>query len=140
MNKMNKSSPIYSVETGVTVEEFRLLLVASGLAVRRPVDEPVRLEAMLRNSNLVVTSRINGVLVGIARSVTDFAFCCYLSDLAVSEDAQGKGIGAQLIQETRRHLGATVSLILSSVPEAVGFYENINMARLPNGFWYRRER
>lgn len=130
----------YAVEKSVSVDEFRSLLLASGLAARRPVDDPDRLEAMLRNANLVVTARLDGQLVGIARSVTDFAFCCYLSDLAVSKDAQGMGIGAQLIEKTRKHVGPTVSVILSSVPEAKGFYEKINMAALPDCFWHRRER
>jgi GNAT superfamily N-acetyltransferase len=134
------SLPTYAIEATVSVEEFRLLLTESGLGVRRPVDEPERLQAMLRNANLVVTARTDGVLVGIARSVTDFAFCCYLSDLAVSRQAQGKGVGAGLIQATRKHIGPNVSLILSSVPESVGFYESIGMAPLPNGFWQRRER
>jgi GNAT superfamily N-acetyltransferase len=134
------SLPVYAIEAAVSVEEFRLLLIESGLGVRRPVDEPGRLQAMLRNASLVVTARTDGVLVGIARSVTDFAFCCYLSDLAVNRQAQGRGIGAGLIQATRKHIGPNVSLILNSVPESVGFYESIGMAPLPNGFWQRRER
>ena len=137
---MNTKKPVYAVETAVTVDEFRVLLIASGLGARRPIDDLARLDAMLKNANVVVTARIDGVLVGIARAVTDFAFCCYRSDLAVSKNAQGRGVGAQLIQETRKHLGPTVSLILNSVPESVGFYEGIKMPALPNGFWYRRER
>lgn len=124
----------------VSVEEFRSLLLDSGLAARRPVDEPDRLAAMLANSNVIVTARLNNELVGIARSVSDLAFCCYLSDLAVSKHAQGLGIGARLIEETRRHVGPTVSVILSAVPEAVGFYQRIGMPALPDCFWYRRER
>lgn len=131
---------IYAVENNVTVDEFRSLLIDSGLGARRPVDDTTRLELMLRKANLIVTARVDGVLVGIARSLTDFSFCCYLSDLAVSKQAQRRGIGAGLIDETRKHLGPTVSVILSSVPESVGFYERINMQPLPNGFWFRRER
>jgi GNAT superfamily N-acetyltransferase len=130
----------YSIEPTVSTEEFRSVLLSSGLAARRPVDEPHRLAAMLKNANVVATARLNGELVGIARSVSDFAFCCYLSDLAVSKHVQGKGVGARLIEETRRHVGPTVSVILSSVPEAVGFYESIGMAPLPSCFWHRRER
>ena len=137
---MNPAKLVYAVETAVSVDEFRALLIASGLGVRRPIDDFTRLEAMLKNANVVVTARIDGLLIGIARSSTDYAFCCYLSDLAVSKNTQGRGIGAQLIQETRNHLGPTVSLIVNSVPESVGFYEGINMPALPNGFWFRRER
>lgn len=124
----------------VSVEEFRSILLDSGLAARRPVDEPDRLAAMLANSNVIVTARLNNELIGIARSVSDLAFCCYLSDLAVSKHAQGRGIGAKLIEETRRRVGPTVSVILSAVPEAVEFYERIGMPALPDCFWHRRER
>lgn len=130
----------FQVGPEVSIEEFRLVLLASGLGARRPVDEPDRLKAMLDNSNVIVTARLNDELVGIARSVSDLAFCCYLSDLAVSKHAQGRGIGAKLVEMTRRHVGPNVSVILSSVPEAVAFYENIDMAPLPNCFWHRRER
>ncbi len=132
--------PTYQVESQCTVEEFRDVLLSSGLASRRPVDDLPRLEAMLRNANLVVTARVDGVLAGIARSVTDNAFCCYLSDLAVRKDFQGLGIGAALVRETKQQVGPTVSLVLSSVPEAVGFYEGIGMSPLPSGYWLRRER
>lgn len=137
---MTNKQTIYAVENNVSVDEFRSLLIDSELGARRPVEDNARLESMLRNANFIVTARVNGVLVGIARSVTDFAFCCYLSDLAVSKQAQGRRIGAQLIEETRKHMGPSVSVILSSVPEAVGFYQRINMQPLPNGFWFRRER
>lgn len=136
---MKSTNPVYAIETSLPVDEFRLLLITSGLGVRRPVDDLLRLAEMLKNANIVVTARIDGLLVGVARSITDFSFCCYLSDLAVSKDAQGKGIGAHLIEETRKIVGPKVSIILNSVPESVGFYESLKMSPLPDCFWYRRE-
>lgn len=136
---MSAPMPIFAAETTVSAEEFRTLLLASGLGVRRPVDDLARLDAMLRNANVVLTARVDGALVGIARAVTDFVFCCYLSDLAVHENAQGQGIGARLIEEVRKHVGPSVSVILNSVPESVGFYERTTMSPLPNCFWHRRE-
>ena len=132
-------NPIYAVETSLSVEEFRQLLIASGLGTRRPIEDLVRLGEMLKNANIVITARVDGVLVGVARAVTDFSFCCYLSDLAVGKGSQGKGIGAQLIEEMRKVVGPKVSVILSSVPESVGFYESIKMSPLPHCFWHRRE-
>lgn len=137
---MNLDSLTYSVETNVTIDEFRNVLNGSGLGKRRPVDDPARLGAMLANANLIVTARIDGELVGIARAMTDFSFSCYLSDLAVMDAAKHRGIGAALIDVMRKHLGPTVNVILSSVPEAVPFYQRIGMAALPDCFWYRRER
>jgi GNAT superfamily N-acetyltransferase len=130
---------VYMVETAVTAEEFRKLLLDSGLAPRRPADDLPRLERMLRKANLTITARLEGVLVGIARSVTDFAFCCYLSDLAVSKGVQGRGIGRTLIERTREHAGPEVSVILAAAPDAISFYESIGMPRHPDCFWHRRE-
>ncbi len=60
---------------------------------------------MLAHANLILTARQDGRLVGFARSLTDFCFCCYLSDLAVDKACQGQGIGKRLIEETRVQAG-----------------------------------
>ena len=135
-----KAAVLYAVEDQVMAAEFQRVLKESSLAERRPADDLARLEKMLRAANLVVTARIEGALVGIARSLTDGAFCCYLSDLAVSREVQGMGIGRELVERTRLAAGPEVSVILSSAPAAVGFYESIGMPRLPDAFCYRRER
>lgn len=98
---------------------------------------------MLSAADLVVTARLgaaDGTLVGVARGLTDRAWCCYLSDLAVAKPAQGLHVGQGLLDEVRRVLGPEVALILSSVPEAVGFYERAGMERIADAFWYRRAR
>jgi ribosomal protein S18 acetylase RimI-like enzyme len=123
--------------------EFRRVLVESGLGTTRPIDDLPRLGAMLSAANLVVTARLEGpgnTLVGVARCLTDFSWCCYLSELAVCASTQGLGVGQALLEETRRQLGPTVSLVLFSMPDAVGFYERTGMERFPDAFWYRRER
>ena len=53
---------------------------------------------MVLNADIMMTAWDGDTLVGVARSVTDFAYCCYLSDLAVDRDYQGRGIGARLGQ------------------------------------------
>jgi ribosomal protein S18 acetylase RimI-like enzyme len=134
---------LYAREQALDVAEFRRVLAESGLGATRPIDDPPRLQAMLAGANLVVTARLDKpsrTLVGVARCITDFAWNCYLSELAVSATAQGLGIGKGLIDETRRQLGPQVSLILASVPDAIGFYERIGMPRLPDTFWFKRER
>lgn len=138
-----RPSILYAAEPDLDVAGFRRVLVESELGATRPVDDPERLAAMLSNADLIMTARIDRddrLLVGVARSVTDFAWCCYLSELAVSSSAQGLGVGKGLIDATRRHLGPAVSLMLASVPEAVGFYERIGMPRQPDFFCFRRER
>jgi GNAT superfamily N-acetyltransferase len=129
-------------EHDVSVGEFRRLLVDSGLDRIRPVADDQRLHALLRGANLTVTARSGPQrsLLGIARCVTDFAWCCYLSDLAVARSAQGLGIGQRLLDEVRRQLGPEVSITLVSVPEATGFYAKAGMTPLQHAYWYPRLR
>ena len=78
----------YALEKILTPEAFREILIDSGLGARRPIDDMERLRAMIENANLVLTARDAGKLVGIARSITDFVYCTYLSDLAVTESTR----------------------------------------------------
>jgi ribosomal protein S18 acetylase RimI-like enzyme len=133
---------LYAREPTLDVAEFRRVLVESGLGTIRPIEDEPRLKMMLAAADLILTARLeqpSQPLVGVARCITDFSWCCYLSELAVSASAQGLGIGKGLLDEARRQLGPAVSLILASVQEAVGFYERAGMARIPDVFWYKRE-
>ncbi|MHB8885186.1 MAG: GNAT family N-acetyltransferase [Methylovirgula sp.] len=120
----------YGVEPDLPAEEFRSILVASTLAERRPADDLDRLDAMLRNSDLIITARDAGLLVGVSRAITDFSYCCYLSDLAVSVAYQRQGIGKRLIEETRMAAGDSATLILVSAPAAESYYPKIGMKHL----------
>ena len=129
----------YAVEAELEVEQFAAVLRESGLGERRPIDDTGRLEKMLRGANLIVTARLANRLVGVARSITDWSYCLYLSDLAVSKDMQGRGIGRALIERTRTEAGPRVSVLLVAAPGAVSFYEGIAMPRVPAAFHYPRE-
>src|SRR4051812_7329006 len=95
--------------------EFTAVVRASGLG--RPVDDAARMAAMLAGANLVVTARdAAGRLAGVARCLTDFAWCCYLSDLCVDPAWQGKGVGRALIAETKRNLRPDRLVLLASAP------------------------
>jgi ribosomal protein S18 acetylase RimI-like enzyme len=131
----------YGVEPKLDVAEFRRVLVESGLGTIRPVDDTARLQAMLDAADLVVGARQDAPgrpLVGVARCLSDHAWCAYLSDLAVVASAQRLHIGQGLLDEARRRLGPRVALILSSVPDAVGFYERAGLQRIADAFWYPR--
>ncbi|MBF0350759.1 MAG: GNAT family N-acetyltransferase [SAR324 cluster bacterium] len=115
----------YEINAFVSAEEFIKLLHASTLASRRPVDDQGCIESMLKHANLIVSARSGCQLVGIARSVTDFSYCCYLSDLAVDHSCQKQGIGKQLIYWTQKQLGPKCKIILLSAPGAVNYYPHI---------------
>src|SRR5947207_3164779 len=97
---------------------------------RRPVNEPERLETMLRNADVIVTARDGGRLVGVSRAITDFAYCCYLSDLAVETAYQNRGIGKRLVEETQRAAGERALLMLIAAPAAEGYSPKIGMQQI----------
>lgn len=117
----------YSIEKDLNPEEFREVLIHSTLGERRPVDDFERIREMVRNSNLIITARDREKLVGVSRSVTDFVYCTYLSDLAVHQEYQKKGIGKELIRQTKL-ASPNATLILLSAPAATGFYPKIGMS------------
>ncbi len=122
----------YVLEPGLAVEEFRAVLILSTLGERRPVDDVKRLERMLRQADLIVTARDEGRLVGVSRAVTDFSYCCYLSDLAVDAEYQRMGIGKRLIDETHKAAGEETTLVLVAAPAAEGYYPKIGMVQRPS--------
>jgi GNAT superfamily N-acetyltransferase len=119
---------VYAVEDRLDPAEMVDVFRRSGLAERRPVDDAALVERMAAGANLVVTARAGGLMVGLARSVTDFAYCVYLSDLATDRAWQGRGIGRRLIELTRDAAGAQANLILISAPGAMDFYAHVGPA------------
>ena len=119
---------VYKIENNLSVEDFKAVLIKSTLAERRPVNEPGRLLNMVKQGNLIITAREQGKLIGVSRSLTDFSFCTYLSDLAVIKEFQKKGIGKELIRQTK--LAAPLAkLILLSAPDAIQYYTKIGMTQ-----------
>jgi GNAT superfamily N-acetyltransferase len=122
----------YSVDRTITVEQFHELLVASTLGERRPVDEPERLEAMLKHATLLVTAWDGDLLVGVSRCLCDFAFANYCSDLAVRQSHQKLGIGRELLRLSLEAGGC--KLILLSAPKAVTYYPHIGLTQHPSAW------
>jgi predicted N-acetyltransferase YhbS len=118
----------YQQEDNLTIAEFKSVLERSTLGERRPIDEPERLAKMLEHGNLIVTARADGELIGIARSLTDFLFCTYLSDLAVDEKFQKMGVGKELIRQTKLAT-PNAKLILLSAPKAQKYYPKIGLTQ-----------
>jgi predicted N-acetyltransferase YhbS len=119
----------YQLEPDLAPAEFIDVLVRSTLAERRPVGDRERIALMLENADVIVTARLDGVLVGVSRAVTDFAYCTYLSDLAVDEAHQKKGIGRELIRRTHEAAGLGTTLVLLAAPKARDYYPHIGMTR-----------
>lgn len=130
----------YKKNATITPGQFVDILERSGLAERRPVDDPACIAGMVANGNLTITAWKADALVGIARSVTDFFSCCYLSDLAVDRGLQRQGIGRELIARTQAELNDRCAIILLSAPQAVDYYPRIGMQRHPQAWVLARNR
>ncbi|MGN1387635.1 MAG: GNAT family N-acetyltransferase [Bacillus sp. (in: firmicutes)] len=122
----------YKINAPIAAEQFSQVFRASG--IRRPVDDLPRLQKMLDHADLLITAWDGEQLVGVARSITDFSYCCYLSDLAVDKSHQSQGIGKELVRQTQRQLSEEVALILLSAPTAMEFYPHIGFQKIENGF------
>ena len=118
----------YKVNAPVTTDQFIELLRESTLGERRPIEDRECMEGMVKNSNLMVTAWHGEELIGIARSVTDFHYACYLSDLAVHRKYQKTGVGKKLQNITQEKLGSKCKLILVAAPSANSYYEHIGFS------------
>jgi histone acetyltransferase (RNA polymerase elongator complex component) len=123
----------YQIENNLNVAEFRDVLVRSTLGERRPIDDNDRLEKMCKNADIMLTARFEGKLVGVARSLSDFVYATYLSDLAVDIEFQHLGIGKRLIAETKKLVQG--KLILLSAPAAREYYPKIGMTQFEYSFY-----
>lgn len=110
------------------VEEVLEVYRSSGLGERRPIDDVERFTAMVRNANLIVVCRIEGEMVGISRSISDFSYATYLSDIAVSRAHQRSGIGKALIEATKRE-APRAKIVLLSAPAATDYYPHIGFTK-----------
>jgi predicted N-acetyltransferase YhbS len=122
----------YRINDPISPKQFADLIQRSGL--RRPVDSLDRLAQMLEHANLTITAWDGDKLVGISRSLTDFSYCCYLSDLAVDREYQRQGIGQELVRRTQETLGDEVMILLLASPEAMEYYPHIGFEKLNNAF------
>ncbi len=91
----------YRMGNDLDLDAVIALYEDSTLGERRPIDDRARMSAMIANANVVITAWDGDLLVGMARSLSDFSYVTYLSDLAVRLAYQRTGIGKDLIRRTQ---------------------------------------
>jgi len=128
----------YRNNASITAEQAIDLYKRSTLGERRPIHNAQTFEAMLKNANLTITAWDGEKLVGISRSLTDFAYVAYLADLAVDQEYQRSGIGKQLIEETKERLGAECMIVLLAAPKANEYYEHIGFEHNPRAWTLKK--
>ena len=124
---------VQSMDAKEVAEVFKM----SGIT--RPIHDLDRIQRMIDHADMIVTARISGQLVGIARAITDYSYCCYLSDLAVDANYQRIGIGKELVRHIQEKLGEEVTLVLVSASNAVDYYPRIGFEKCDKAFLIRRK-
>ncbi len=124
--------------TDITPDTDQIIDVYNSSGINRPTADKERIAKMYNNSNLIVTAWDKDRLIGISRSLTDFCYCCYLSDLAVRNEYQYSGIGKKLIELTKSEIGEQTALILLSAPTAMDYYSKVGFQKIDNAFLIRR--
>jgi predicted N-acetyltransferase YhbS len=135
---MSETQIAYTIEEAPEAAEVAELYRRAGL--RRPVDDLERMGRMIAHANLIICARDGERLVGIARALTDFSFCCYLSDLAVDAEYQRQGIGKELIERVKEGIGEDAMLLLLSAPSAMPYYPHVGFQAVENGWILPRRR
>ena len=128
---------VYKINVPISEEEIIEVFESSGIT--RPVQDKGRIKTMFQNSDVIISAWSSKELVGVSRALTDYAYCCYLSDLAVKKNYQGKGIGRRMIEITKETIGDKVMLLLLSAPSAINYYSKIGLEKAENGFMIKRK-
>lgn len=128
----------YRDDAKITAPQAIDLYIRSTLGERRPIDNLKTFEAMLHHANLTITAWDSDQLVGISRSLTDFAYVAYLADLAVDQQYQKQGIGKTLIEETKKRLGPNCTIVLLAAPKANDYYQHIGFEHNPRAWMIKK--
>lgn len=136
---MENTFPItYKINVTIEPEDLSKVFKASGII--RPSDDLPRLQRMIDHSDIILSAWDHKKLVGIARAITDYSYCCYLSDLAVDKKYQNSGIGKELVELLQKQIGEEVTLLLLASPIAMEYYPKIGFEKVENGFRISRKR
>lgn len=122
------------------LETADIIAVFDSSGISRPTSDSERIATMFKHGNLIISAWHESELIGVARALTDFAYCCYLSDLAVKKAYQNHGIGRKLIEITKKQLGDGVMLLLLSAPNAMDYYPKLGFQDVSNGFIIKRKK
>lgn len=131
---MNKIT--YKNDNTISAEQLADVFRRSG--IRRPVDDLARMEKMLRHADILITAWDGEHLVGVARALSDFCYCCYLSDLAVDREYQHDGVGKAMVDKVHAAIGEQSMLLLLAAPEAQAYYPKIGFEAADNAWIIKR--
>ena len=127
----------YKKDVQLNIED--VIRVFNASTIVRPTKNYSRIKKMFDSADIVVSAWHKEKLIGVCRALTDFSYCCYLSDLAVDAQYQKQGIGKAMIEITKEAIGEEVALILLSAPKAMDYYPKVGFEKLENAFIIKRK-
>lgn len=129
---MNDRKITYSSDKMQSAQDVAAVFKSAG--IKRPHEDYDRIQRMIDHSDVMITAWIDGKMIGVARAITDYSYCCYLSDLAVDLDYQKHGIGKELVKRVQDAVGEECSIVLLSSPGAAEFYPRIGFDKSDRSF------
>ena len=127
---------IYKLNEKISPEQ--LLKLFNDANLKRP-QSLERLNKMINDADILISAWSENELIGVVRCITDYSFCCYISDLAIGKKFQKKGIGKELIRKVQEYLGDEVMILLLSVPQALNYYPKIGFNKIDNAYQIPRK-
>ena len=121
------------------LDEVIELYRVSTLGERRPIENREVMNKMLENADIIITAWDDAKLIGVARTLTDYGYVAYLADLAVHIDYQRQGIGAELVEKTKKQLQSTCFITLLAAPKANDYYSKIGFVHNPRAWMWKPE-
>lgn len=118
----------------ITVEEFCRLRESVGF--QKLTKEQAK--TVLSNTSFLVNAVCDGKSVGIVRVLTDMLTDAYITDVIVSPDFQGRGLGRKLLDGVVSRLkelsvnNVKLACSLYANPGKETFYEKFGFQKLPN--------
>lgn len=129
----------YNLAPNITPTEFIEVFKNSKLGERKPINYIDTIKGMINHADIIVTASLDDNIIGVARAITDFHYCCYLSDLAINSEYQNHGIGKDLISKVQAQLHQKCKLILLSAPNATEYFPKIGFTQHDSAWTLARE-
>lgn len=129
----------YYRDEHIEFDEYYEFLKRTELGSQYPKERfKERLTKSLQNRSIGITARNkDGLLVGIAFALTDFAYFLFITDLGVDRNYQKQGIGTELMKRIQEGAGGEndITVVTVSNDEAYGFYEKSGLKNQNCLFW-----
>ncbi|WP_278335930.1 GNAT family N-acetyltransferase [Desnuesiella massiliensis] len=125
--------------TDKTVDYHRLVTLFNQVGWKDKTEDMSRLQAMVENSQIVVTDWDEKIMVGFARCTTDYVFNGQVNNVVVDVNYRGRGIGKALVNSILES-NKQVTFILRGDIENEGFYKALGFEDSPLSLVYKRKK